>query len=90
MDNQAELTEQPLEAMVAVFSSSNHDAEMEVLTIKGILDRKGVPAQIVGPSVLPKLSVSGSGSGRNGGEGDRVLLKRLARPARTRLRRAKR
>jgi hypothetical protein len=55
MDNQAELTEQPLEAMVAVFSSSNHDAEMEVLTIKGILDSEGVPAQIVGPSVLPSL-----------------------------------
>ena len=43
----------PDEAMTPVFSSSNHDAEMEALAIKGVLDSNGIPAMIVGPSVLP-------------------------------------
>jgi hypothetical protein len=47
--------EEPQQEMVAVFSSSNHDAEMEALTIKGVLDSEGIPAQIVGPSMLPNL-----------------------------------
>lgn len=38
-----------------VFSSSNHDAEMEAMTIRGILDASGIQAMIVGPSVLPNL-----------------------------------
>jgi hypothetical protein len=43
------------DAMVAVFSSSNHDAEMESLAIKGVLDANEIPAVIVGPHVLPNL-----------------------------------
>lgn len=45
----------PNEAMTPVFSSSNHDAEMESLAIKGVLDSGGIPAMIVGPHVLPNL-----------------------------------
>jgi hypothetical protein len=45
----------PEESLVPVFSSSNHDAEMEALTIKGILDASGIPALIAGPHVLPNL-----------------------------------
>jgi hypothetical protein len=55
MDNETELTQSPDAQTVAVFSSSNHDGEMEAMTIKGILDSEGVPAWIVGPSVLPNL-----------------------------------
>jgi hypothetical protein len=47
--------ENDTEEMVAVFSSSNHDAEMEVMTIKGMLEASGVPAMVVGPHVLPNL-----------------------------------
>ena len=36
-----------------MFSSSNHDAEMEAMAIRGVLDSNGIPAMIVGPSVLP-------------------------------------
>jgi hypothetical protein len=43
------------ESMVAVFSSSNHDGEMEALAIKGVLDSNNIPAMIVGPHVLPTL-----------------------------------
>ncbi|MES1260454.1 MAG: hypothetical protein ABUS49_01870 [Acidobacteriota bacterium] len=52
MENDTELTQTE---MVAVFSSSSHDAEMEALTIKGVLDSNGMPAQVVGPQVLPNL-----------------------------------
>lgn len=43
------------EALVAVFSSSNHDAEMEAVSIKGVLDSSGITAVVVGPHVLPNL-----------------------------------
>jgi hypothetical protein len=42
-------------AMTPVFSSSNHDAEMEAMAIKGVLDSNDIPAEIVGSSVLPTL-----------------------------------
>ena len=43
------------EGMTPVFSSSNHDAEMEAMAIKGVLDSNEIPAMIVGPHVLPNL-----------------------------------
>lgn len=43
----------PDEGMTPVFSSSNHDAEMEAMAIKGVLDSNGILAMIVGPHVLP-------------------------------------
>ncbi len=46
---------EPEEAMVAVFSSQNHDAEMETLAVQGVLDANGIPAIVVGPHVLPNL-----------------------------------
>jgi hypothetical protein len=45
----------PDEGMTPVFSSSNHDGEMEAMAIKGVLDSNGIPAMIVGPQVLPTL-----------------------------------
>ena len=42
-------------AMTPVFSSSNHDAEMEAMAIKGLLDSNDIPAVMVGPQVLPNL-----------------------------------
>ena len=41
--------------MMPVFSSSNHDAEMEAMAIKGLLDSNDIPAIVVGPQVLPTL-----------------------------------
>ena len=43
------------EAFVPVFSSSNHDAEMEAVTIQGILDSFNIPTMLVGPHMLPNL-----------------------------------
>lgn len=43
------------EEMIAVFSSSNHDAEMEALNVKGVLEANDFDVQLVGPSTLPSL-----------------------------------
>jgi hypothetical protein len=45
----------PDEGMTPVFSSSNHDAEMEAMAIKGVLESNDIPAMIIGPQVLPSL-----------------------------------
>ncbi len=42
--------------LVTVFSSNNHDAEMEAMAIRGVLDAGGVPSLVVGDSVLPFFS----------------------------------
>ncbi|MDP9170677.1 MAG: hypothetical protein M3N54_08680 [Acidobacteriota bacterium] len=58
MPSEAEITTSdpsPDEALLPVFSSSNHDAEMEAMTIRSILEASGIPAVVVGPQVLPSL-----------------------------------
>jgi hypothetical protein len=41
--------------MVTLFSSSNHDAEMEANAIHGLLEANGIPSFVVGSSQLPVL-----------------------------------
>jgi hypothetical protein len=41
--------------VVIVFSSSNHNAEMEATNIHGLLESNGIQAIVVGPSVIPSL-----------------------------------
>ena len=41
--------------VVTVFSSSNHNAEMEATNIRGLLESNGIEAFVVGPSVIPSL-----------------------------------
>jgi hypothetical protein len=54
MANDTERT-RPDESMTAVFSSSNHDAEMEAMAVKGVLDANDIPSILVGPHILPNL-----------------------------------
>jgi hypothetical protein len=39
--------------MVTLFSSSNHDAEMEAMAIHGILQSNNIPSILVGTSTIP-------------------------------------
>lgn len=41
--------------LVTLFSSSNHDAEAEAMTIRGVLDTNGIPSLTVGPAQIPSL-----------------------------------
>jgi hypothetical protein len=41
--------------LVALFSSSNHDAEMEAMAVHTVLQANGIPSVLVGPSVIPSL-----------------------------------
>jgi len=41
--------------MVTIFSSQNHNAEMESLAIQSILESSGIQAVVVGASAIPSL-----------------------------------
>lgn len=41
--------------MVTIFSSSNHDAEMEALNIHNLLQAAGLPSVMIGASTIPVL-----------------------------------
>jgi hypothetical protein len=41
--------------MVPVFSSSNHDGEMEAMNVHGILESNGIESMMIGPSTIPSL-----------------------------------
>src|SRR5437879_2289350 len=41
--------------LVPVFSSGNHDAEMEALAIHSLLEANGIPSTVVGPSTIPSV-----------------------------------
>ncbi len=55
-DPQPELDESSDFDMVTLFSSSNHDAEMEATSIHSMLQASGIPTVVVGPSVIPSLA----------------------------------
>jgi citrate lyase beta subunit len=40
---------------VTIFSSSNHDAEMEALEIHSLLEANGIQSLVIGPSTIPVL-----------------------------------
>ena len=41
--------------MVTLFSSLNHDAEMEANAIHGVLEANGIPSMVVGAPHIPSL-----------------------------------
>ena len=63
----------PEESMVTAFSSSNHDAEMEAMTILGLLQSNGIPAIYVGPHMLPSLDFQVQVPAHLLGEAERII-----------------
>lgn len=43
--------------MVPIFSSASVDAEMEAMSIHGILEASGIPSLIVGTATIPVLPI---------------------------------
>ena len=41
--------------MVPVFSSMNHDAEMEAQSLHSLLESNGIESAVVGPSTIPSV-----------------------------------
>ncbi len=41
--------------MVALFTSANHDAEMEANAIHGLMEANGIPSLVVGTPQIPSL-----------------------------------
>jgi len=68
--------------MVTLFSSSNHDAEMEAMQIHGILEANGIQSIVVGPSTIPSLEFEVQVPRENLDEAQRILAEaRAAGPA---------
>jgi len=64
--------------MVALFSSSNHDAEMEAMQIRGMLESNGIPSVVVGPSTIPVLEFEVQVPRENLEEAQRILAEAQA------------
>jgi aryl-alcohol dehydrogenase-like predicted oxidoreductase len=41
--------------LVTLFSSMNHDAEMEALALQSLLEANGIESAVVGPSTIPSV-----------------------------------
>jgi hypothetical protein len=41
--------------MVTIFSSQNHDAEMEAMALKSLLDANGIDSAVVGSTTIPSV-----------------------------------
>ena len=54
-DPEREMDESSDFDMVTLFSSSNHDGEMEATSIHAMLQANGIPSVVMGPSVIPSL-----------------------------------
>ena len=54
-DPEREMDESSDFDMVTLFSSSNHDGEMEATSIHSMLQASGIPSVVMGPSVIPSL-----------------------------------
>jgi hypothetical protein len=68
--------------MVTLFSSSNHDAEMEAMQIHGVMEASGIQSIVVGPSSLPVLEFEVQVPKESLAEAERVLADaRAAGPA---------
>jgi hypothetical protein len=64
--------------MVTLFSSSNHDAEMEAMQIHGILESNGIPSVLVGASTIPSLEFEVQVPKENLEEAQRILAEAQA------------
>jgi len=64
--------------MVTLFSSSNHDAEMEALQIRGVMEANGIPAFVVGTSTIPVLEFEVQVPRENLEEAQRILAEAQA------------
>ncbi|MGA2134533.1 MAG: hypothetical protein ABSH50_19765 [Bryobacteraceae bacterium] len=63
---------------VTLFSSSNHDGEMEAMAIHGIMEASGIPSVMVGPSTIPVLAFEVRVPRENLAEAQRVLAEAQA------------
>jgi hypothetical protein len=64
--------------MVTLFSSSNHDAEMEAMQINGMLQSNGIQSVVVGTSTLPVLEFEVQVPRENLEEAQRLLAEAQA------------
>ena len=68
--------------MVTLFSSMNHDAEMEALALHSLLEANGIESAVIGPSTLPSVEFQVQVPRSQMGQAKRVMAEaREAGPA---------
>lgn len=68
--------------LVPVFSSMNHDAEMEALGLKALLEAAGIESTVVGTSTLPVVEFQVQVARAQAEEAERIIAEaRAAGPA---------
>ena len=68
--------------MVTLFSSMNHDAEMEALALHGLLEANGIESTVVGPSTIPSVEFQVQVPRAQAEDAERVMVEaREAGPA---------
>jgi hypothetical protein len=73
-DPEREMDESSDFDMVTLFSSSNHDGEMEATSINSMLQASGIPSVVMGPSVIPSLAFQVQVPRAYAEEAERVLV----------------
>ena len=73
-DPEREMDESSDFDMVTLFSSSNHDGEMEATSIHAMLQASGIPSVVMGPSVIPSLEFQVQVPRAYAEEAERVLV----------------
>jgi len=68
--------------MVPIFSSMNHDAEMEAQSIHSLLEANGIESSVVGPSTIPSVEFQVQVPRAQLEEAERIMVEaRAAGPA---------
>ena len=60
--------------MVPIFSSMNHDAEMEAQSIHALLESNGIESAVIGPSTLPTVEFQVQVPRSQVGDAERVMV----------------
>jgi hypothetical protein len=64
--------------MVTLFTSGNHDAEMEAQAVQGVLEANGIPSILVGTPQIPSLDFQVQVPSSRLAEAERVLAEARA------------
>ena len=64
--------------LVTVFSSMNHDAEMEAIALHSLLDANGIDSVVVGSTTIPAVEFQVQVAQSQAGEAERIMAEAKA------------
>ena len=64
--------------LVTVFSSMNHDAEMEAMALHSLLEANGIDSVVVGSTTIPAVEFQVQVAQSQAGEAERIMAEAKA------------